>query len=252
MTLTNEGTTVARETITSSVGEYSFPAVTPGTYSVRTSLPGYKTYEQRGITVSTATALTIDLLLEVGTVEEEITVTADAPLIETSTASVGDTLDREILETLPAPGRNAFLVAVTIPTVTPIGDPQFNRQQDQSNASRISLGGGAIRNNNYLLDGVPITELNNRAVLNPTIEALSDVKVQVHTYDAEMGRTGGGVFNTTGRVGTNEFHGSGFYQTRPVWGQSLNYFVGKSGGTKESSGLSDAYYKLYGLSLIHI
>ena len=64
VTLTNEGTTVARETITSSVGEYSFPAVTPGTYSVRTSLPGYKTYEQRGITVSTATALTIDLLLE--------------------------------------------------------------------------------------------------------------------------------------------------------------------------------------------
>ena len=246
VTLTNEGTTVARETITNPVGEYAFPAVTPGTYSVRTSLPGYKTYEQRGITVGSATALTIDLLLEVGTVEEEITVTADAPLIETSTASVGDTLDREMLETLPAPGRNAFLVAVTIPTVNPVGDPQFNRQQDQSNASRISLGGGAIRNNNYLLDGVPITELNNRAVLNPTIEALSDVKVQIHTYDAEMGRTGGGVFNTTGRVGTNEFHGSGFYQTRPVWGQSMNFFTGLAGGTKESSGLADAYYKLYG------
>tara|TARA_B100001971_G_scaffold213343_1_gene246382 strand:+ start:6137 stop:9850 length:3714 start_codon:yes stop_codon:yes gene_type:complete len=246
VTLTNEGTTVARETTTNAVGEYTFPAVTPGTYSVRTSLPGYKTYEQRGISVGTATALTIDLLLEVGTVEEEITVTADAPLIETSTASVGDTLDREILETLPAPGRNAFLVAVTIPTVTPIGDPQFNRQQDQSNASRISLGGGAIRNNNYLLDGVPITELNNRAVLNPTIESLSDVKVQVHTYDAEMGRTGGGVFNTTGRVGTNEFHGSGFYQTRPVWGQSMNYFSGLSGETKESSGIAASYYRLYG------
>ena len=104
VTLTNEGTTVARETISNNVGEYTFPAGTPGTYSVRTSLPGYKTYEQRGISVGTATALTIDLVLEVGTVEEEITVTADAPLIETSTASVGDTLDREILETLPAPG----------------------------------------------------------------------------------------------------------------------------------------------------
>ncbi len=246
VTLTNQGTTVSRDVTTNEIGEYQFVAVIPGTYSVRTSLPGYKTYEQLGLTVSTQEFMVVDLLLEVGTVEEEITVTADAPLIETSTASVGDSLDREILETLPAPGRNAFLIAVTIPTVTPIGDPQFNRQQDQSNASRISLGGGAIRNNNYLLDGVPITELNNRAVLNPTIESLSDVKVQVHTYDAEMGRTGGGVFNTTGRVGTNEFHGSGFYQTRPVWGQTLNFFTKKSGGTKTSSGMDNAYYKLYG------
>ncbi len=246
VTLTNEGTTISRDTITNEVGEYSFPAVPPATYSVRTSLPGYKTFERRGINVGTQQFLTIDLVLEVGTVEEEITVTADAPLIETSNASVGDSLDREILETLPAPGRNAFLIAVTIPTVTPIGDPQFNRQQDQSNASRISLGGGGIRANNYLLDGVPITELAGRAVLNPTIEALSDVKVQIHTYDAEMGRTGGGVFNTTGRIGSNEFHGSGFYQTRPVWGQTLNYFVGERGGTKQSSGLDQSYYRLYG------
>ena len=102
VTLTNEGTTVARDTITNEVGEYSFPAVPPATYSVRTSLPGYKTFERRGITIGTQQFLTIDLLLEVGTVEEEITVTADAPLIETSNASVGDSLDREILETLPA------------------------------------------------------------------------------------------------------------------------------------------------------
>ena len=83
----------------------------------------------------------------------------------------------------------------------PVGDPQFNRQQDQTNASRVSLGGGGIRANNYLLDGVPITELRGRAVLNPTIEAIEEVKVQVHTYDAEMGRTGGGVFNVDGEIG---------------------------------------------------
>ena len=151
------------------------------------------------------------------------------PLIETSNASTGGTLDRQTLEALPAPGRNAFMIGVTVPTVTPTGDPQFNRQQDQTNASRISLGGGGVRANNYLLDGVPITELRGRAVLNPTIEALEEVKVQVHTYDAEMGRTGGGVFNVTAKSGTNEFHGSGFYQTRPVWGVNENFFVEKTG-----------------------
>ena len=185
-------------------------------------------------------------MLEVGTLQETVTVTGAAPLIETSNASTGGTLDREVLETLPAPGRNAFLIGITVPTVMTAGDPQFNRQQDQSNASLVSLGGGGIRANNYLLDGVPITELTGRAVLNPTIEAVEEVKVQVHTYDAEMGRTGGGVFNVTARSGTNEFHGSGFYQTRPVWGVNENFFVEKTGQSKEESGLSDTYYRLYG------
>jgi hypothetical protein len=128
----------------------------------------------------------------------------------------------------------------------PVGDPQFNRQQDQTNASRISLGGGGIRANNYLLDGVPITEMSGRAILNPTMESVEEIKVQVHTYDSEMGRTGGGVFNVSSRSGTNAFHGSGFFQTRPVWGQNLNFFDDVAGRTKEQTGLTDAYYRLYG------
>src|SRR5207244_13225130 len=121
-------------------------------------------------------------------------------------------------------GRAACLIGVSVPTVSPSGDAQFNRQQDQSNASLLSLGGGTRRGNNYTLDGVPITDITNRAVANPTIEALDDVKVQVHTYDAEMGRTGGGVFNTTLRSGTNNFHGTGFYQTRPISLEKNNFF----------------------------
>lgn len=246
VTLTNDATNVSRDTVTNDVGQYNFPAVPPGTYSIKTSLTGYKSAERTGIRVGTQQFLTLDLLLEVGALQETITVTGEAPLIDTSTASTGGTLDREQLETLPAPGRNAFLIGVTVPTVNPVGDPQFNRQQDQTNASRISLGGGGIRANNYLLDGVPITELRGRAIANPTMEAIEEVKVQVHTYDAEMGRTGGGVFNITARAGTNDYHGSGFFQTRPVWGQSLNFFADREGGTKESTGIADSYYRLYG------
>ena len=133
-------------------------------------------------------------------------------------------LDTQALQTLPAPGRNAFMIGATVPTVVASGDTQFNRQQDQTNASLLSLGGGTRRGNNYTLDGVPITDLRNRASANPTIEALDDVKVQVHTYDAEMGRTGGGVFNTTLKSGREPFHGTAFIQTRPIWGQTNNYF----------------------------
>ncbi len=246
VTIINEGTQVERETTTNASGEYSFSAVPPATYTIRAGLTGFKTYERKGFRVATQQFLTLDITLEVGQVQETITVTADAPLIETSNASTGGTLDRQVLEALPAPGRNAFMISVTVPTVAPTGDPQFNRQQDQTNASRISMGGGGVRANNYLLDGVPITELRGRAVLNPTIEALEEVKVQVHTYDAEMGRTGGGVFNVTAKSGTNAFHGSGFYQTRPVWGVTENFFVEKTGQSKEESGLSETYYRLYG------
>ncbi|PYR40282.1 MAG: hypothetical protein DMF93_11470, partial [Acidobacteria bacterium] len=247
VTLVNEATNISREVVTNAVGQYNFPAVAPGTYTLKTQLTGYKTYESKGLIVGTQQFITLDVMLQIGALEESITVTGQSPLIDTSNASTGGVLDRQALESLPAPGRNAFLIGITVPTFTPVGDPQFNRQQDQTNASRVSLGGGGVRANNYLLDGVPITELRGRAVLNPTIEAVEDVKVQVHTYDAEMGRTGGGVFNVTARSGTNSMHGSGFYQTRPVWGQSLNFFDAQTPGkTKENTGLSDAYYRLYG------
>ena len=246
VTLTNQETNIARETVSNSVGEYSFVAVQPGTYMVQAALPGYSTYQRTGVTIGTQQFVTIDLLLELGAIEETITVTADSPLIEQSNASTGEVLSRAEFEELPAPGRNAFLVAITVPTVNPVGDPQFNRQQDQTNASRISIGGGGVRANNYLLDGVSVTELRGRAVLNPTIEAIEQVKVQVHTYDSEMGRTGGGVFNITAKSGINQYRGSGFYQTRPVWGQTLNFFNDVAGLTKEETGLADAYYRLYG------
>jgi hypothetical protein len=246
VTLTNEGTAISRETTSNEQGQYTFSAVTPGTYSVKAELPGFKTYQNQGIRIGTQTFITMDILLEVGQLEETITVTGQSPLIETSNASVGESLGRDLLDNLPAPGRAAFLVAVTVPTVNPVGDPQFNRQQDQTNASRISLGGGGVRANNYLVDGVPITELTGRAVLNPSIEAIEEVKVQVHTYDADMGRTGGGVFNTTAKSGTNQFHGTGFYQTRPVWGQSENYFNAVAGLSKEETGLANARFHTYG------
>jgi hypothetical protein len=246
VTLTNEATNASRDTVTNEVGQYNFPAVPPGTYTLKTQLTGFRTAERTGLRVTTQQFLTIDFLLEPGSLQETITVTGEAPLIDTSTASTGGTLDRQQLEQLPSPGRNAFLIGVTVPTVNPVGDPQFNRQQDQTNASRVSLGGGGVRANNYLLEGVPITELRGRAIANPTIEAIAEVKVQVHTYDAEMGRTGGGVFNVSAKSGTNQYHGSAFYQTRPVWGQSLNFFSEREGGTKESTGIADSYYRLYG------
>jgi hypothetical protein len=152
-------------------------------------------------------------------------------VIESANASEGAVIDSATLQTLPTSGRSAFVMGTSLPTVLFSGDAQFTRQQDQTNTSQLSLGGGMRRGNNYTLDGVPITELTNRAVAKPTIEALDDMKVQVRTYDAEMGRTGGGVFNATLKSGTNTFRGAAFFQFRPVWGAANNYFSQKAFAT---------------------
>jgi hypothetical protein len=235
VTLTNEQTNISRSTVTNERGEYVFTNVDPATYKLKATLQGYKTVDQSGIRIGTQQFLTMDLTMEVGRIEENVTVTGSAPIIETSNASRGTDLDSQTLQTLPAPGRNAFMVGTSVPTVIPSGDAQFNRQQDQTNASLTSLGGGTRRGNNYTLDGVPITDMQGRMSANPTIEALDDVKVQVHTYDAEMGRTGGGVFNTTLKSGSNDFHGSAFFQNRPVWSQENNYFSNIANIPKPSS-----------------
>jgi hypothetical protein len=235
VTLTNEATSLSRTTVSNDSGEYSFAALEPGSYQLKASLTGFKPIDLTGIRVGTQQFVTLDLKLEVGAVAEAVSVTAEVPLIETSNASTGTVLDTLSLQTLPSPGRNAFMIGVSVPTVIPSGDTQFNRQQDQTNASLLSLGGGTRRGNNYTLDGVPITDLRNRATANPSIEALEDVKVQVHTYDAEMGRTGGGVFNTTLKTGSNDFHGTGFFQTRPIWAEKNNFFSQKAGIPKPNN-----------------
>jgi trimeric autotransporter adhesin len=229
VTLTNEQTNIKRSVVTNERGEYVFANVDPGTYGVKATLQGYKSIDRGSVRIGTQQFLTLDLLMEVGAITENVTVTGEAPLIETSNASKGTVLDSNTLQTLPAPGRNAFMVGVSVPTVIPSGDAQFNRQQDQTNVSLASLGGGTRRGNNYTLDGVPITDSQNRPMAIPTIEAVDDLKIQVHTYDAEMGRTGGGVYNTTLKSGSNLYHGAGYFQSRPVWAQTNNYFSAIAG-----------------------
>ncbi|MFN8641894.1 MAG: carboxypeptidase-like regulatory domain-containing protein [Candidatus Binatia bacterium] len=239
--LINEATGQARDAVSNESGEYNFAAVPPGIYSIKATLTGFKTYENKGVRVAAQQFITLDVMLEVGTLQETITVTGAAPVIDTSNATGGGVISTEQMAALPSGGRSAFLFAVTLPTVVASGDPQFNRQQDQTNASLLSLGGGTRRGNNYLVDGVPVTDLRNRASANPTIEALDDVAVQVHNYDAETGRTGGGTFNVATRSGTNQWRGSAFYQNRPKWGMANNYFSEKAGVP-----LPDTYFHLGG------
>ena len=117
ITLTNEQTNTSRETTSNGVGEYSFPAVDPSTYTVKTTVPGYKTFERKGVRIGVQTFVGLDIQLELGALEETITVTGESPLIETTNASTGEILDTKTLESIPTAGRSVFLMANLAPTV---------------------------------------------------------------------------------------------------------------------------------------
>ena len=206
--------------------------------------PGSRRSTPAAIRIGTQDFLTLDLRLEVGEVRESVTVTGQTPILETANASVGTMLDRSTLEMLPNAARNVFVLSWTTRNVIPSGAPQFVRQQDQNANSSLSLAGGPRRGSNFLLDGVPITDIFNRAAIIPSIEAIEEVKVQVSVYDAEMGRTGGGVFNATHKSGSNAWHGSGLYLNRPQWGTAKLFFTSENGDPKP-----ETFYHLWGGSL---
>lgn len=229
ITIQDEATNVSRSTLSNDQGEFVFQSVNPATYKLTIESPGFTRLEKSGIIIATQTFLTLDFKLNVGEVTQSINVTEEVPLMETANASTGQVIDAQKMTDLPNLGRNPFMFAKLAPNVVQAGDPRFNRMQDQSGSSAVSIAGGPVRGNNYLLDGVPITDSTNRAVIIPTMEAVMEVKIMASTFDAEVGRTGGGMFNTFLKSGSNQIHGSLMGYLREKQFLANSYFNNRNG-----------------------
>ncbi|HEY9138257.1 MAG TPA: TonB-dependent receptor, partial [Terriglobus sp.] len=230
VTITDVNTKIARKTVTTGAGEYVFNAVDPGTFDVTVTADGFTSFTQKHVIVATQQTVALDMPLTVGSAGTTVEVTSETPSIDTATAQNGQVFDTQKMVDLPNLGRNPFLLTKLNNNVTTTGDPRFNRFQDQSGSSAISIAGGPINMNNYLIDGVPITDFSNRAVIIPSVEAVQEMKTQANTYDAEAGRTGGGVFNTLLKSGSNTLHGNLYGSTRQTnW--SANTWINNRTGT---------------------
>src|SRR5437016_2763926 len=227
--LINEGTGAQRSGLSASAGEFIFSEVVPANYSLVIESPGFKKFQRTGIAVGTQQQVSLDLKLELGQVSESVQVTEQVPLVESANASQGQVVDNQKLTELPNLGRNPFMMSKVAQNVMPVGDPHYNRMEDQSGSSQISIAGGPVRGNNYLIDGVPITDATNRAIIIPSLEAVQEVKIQANTYDAEMARTGGGMFNTLMRSGTNSYHGSLYGHLRRTSWDANSFFNNAAG-----------------------
>lgn len=214
VTLTNEGTKVARTGVTNATGIYIFGGVDPGTYKVTIKMPGFKTFETAGNVVTLGATTTVDAALTIGSASDTIEVTADTLVLNTASASGGQLFTATQVEDMPLLGRNPFMMEAFDSNVVTLGDPRYVRAEDQTGSSQVSLAGAPSNSNSYVIDGIPISTSSGGVTFIPTIESVENAKIQSNTYDAEIGRTGGGVFNSSLKSGTSQYHGVLYGETR--------------------------------------
>lgn len=229
LTLTDDATHQVRTTSTDSIGAYSFNELRPSTYTLHIAATGFSATDRTSIQLATQDFLTLDVALTVGAAHDVVRVSAEATLVDSSTASVSTTLTQQQLLDLPILGRNPYMSVKVSGLFINTGNPQFVRFADQNGTTQTSVAGGPVGSNQYEIDGIPITDTNNRPIAIPTIEAIQDVKVQANTYDAQVGRTGGAVFNTLLRSGSNTYHGSVFGATRQTDWLANDFFAKQQG-----------------------
>jgi hypothetical protein len=219
VTVTNTATGIAASTQTNRNGDYTIPLLPPGTYDATVEEQGFKKYVHAGIAVQIAQTTRLDIKLEVGQISEEVHVVGEAPLVRSTTAELGQVIERKQIQALPLNGR--FFEQLI--SLTPGAIPIYSRGDSAENAAaagaRItihqSVNGMPWSGNNYLLDGVVNNEPQNAYInITPPLEAIEEFKVQTNNPTAEFGVFGGAAVNLTIRSGTNQFHGSGFEYLR--------------------------------------
>ena len=207
----NTDTGVKSQTVSGDSGYYTAPFLLPGMYSLTTSAPGFSTSVRNGIKVETGAKLGIDITLKIGSMDQEVKVTSDAPLIQTETATAGQVLTTQEIEDLPNNGRSPLALARTEYGVIAKQKHSVTeaRPFDNSGASDFSVGGGNSQSNELLLNGVPNMQDSSRvAAYSPLQDAVSEIRVDVFESDASYGDTSGGTVNMTTKAGTNQFHGT--------------------------------------------
>ena len=214
VTVSSVETNRQRVLVSSGDGVYTAPSLAPGEYRVEVQLSGFKPIRREGIRLSTGEKARIDFDLAVGEVREQVTVTADAPMLRAETASLGTVVEHEQVVQLPLNGRTFITLASLAPGVALPPNSQFPR-----------INGGRPRTNEYLFDGISVLQPEpGQVAFFPVIDAIQEFKIESNSAPAEFGRFNGGVINLTTKAGANVLHGTGFEFLRNEDLNARNFF----------------------------
>lgn len=221
--VTSLATNTSVNTTTSESGDFQVLYLTPGSYSVSVEAKGFKKSIRQNIEVRIGDKLQLEISLEVGQVTESVSVTADASLLETNSASAGQVIDRRRIAELPLSDGNPFVLTRLAPGIAYTGDLLFSRPFDNGGTSSV-VADGAPGGNEFTLDGTPNLASGRRVAFVPPADAVQEFKVETASFDAQQSHTAGATINVTLRSGANQFHGTGYEFVRNDVLSANNFF----------------------------
>jgi len=234
VTATNEGTGLSRTTVTGAEGKYTIPSLLPGTYTITAELSGFQPARRAGVALNVGQEATLNLQLEIAGVVETLTVTAQAPLVESTSSRIGTNVTSSEIDSLPSANRSQFSLMQTIPGMVPV------LQVGSFEGGQFSANGQATTNNLFLVDGQYDNDSrrggSQGTQARVSLDSMAEYQVQTHQYGAEYGGSTGVVVNSVTKSGTNKLSGRLFeyYQDEKL--QATDYFLKLAGEKNPNSG----------------
>lgn len=230
--VTNLATSATAQGKTDGSGIYRIVDLPPANYRVTISHPGFRLFTNQSVTLLVSQILDVPATLQVGSQDQSVTVTAGQTELETETATVGEVVPTASIQSLPLDVRDPFALVGLTPGLQFGGNFGADGETDVGRGfyrDDFYIGGGRSASQEILMDGAPNTTADGLNIIDPPLDSVLEFKVQQNSYDAQFGRTTGGVVNMVTKSGSNDFHGEAYdYQRHSVW-DANNYFNKQSG-----------------------
>ena len=225
VTITETNTNISHTSQTNESGNYVFPDLPPGTYTVTAELSGFKRVSRVGVDLIVNSTERVDLVLRPGNITDVVTVEAEIPILQTERADTGRKLETVLTENIPLGTNRNFQNLLNIVPGTTRASFQHSQFFNASNSLQTEVNGQLREGNNYQIEGIDDNERTGLLqILIPPLEAIQTVDVSTSNYDAELGRASGAVTNVILKSGTNTFHGAAYEFARNSYLNARNFF----------------------------
>jgi hypothetical protein len=231
VTVRNVATGIERTTQSDSAGSYSFPSMPIGTYRVEISAEGFEQTVLEGITLEVSQTVEENIQMKVGVMTQEVTVTSEAPVVDSSTTTVGQVINERTVQDIPLNGRHFVDLGLLVPgTVTPPQNGFLTAPLRGQGSFAIDTAGNREDTTNFMINGVNLNDMaQNQITFQPSISTVQEFKVDNSTFSAQYGRNSGSIVNIATRSGTNQWHGEAFDFFRNNILDARNFFVPQIG-----------------------
>lgn len=227
VTVTSRDTQAARAVTTDADGRYRAAGLEPGTYDLAVELAGFQTARRTAIQLTLGQSFTLNVTIGVGRIEDVVTVSGEAPLIDTTRSSVSGVVDAQQIRELPLNGRDFSQLTLLQPGV--LASPTTARQVDRGMGTQVSIAGARPNQISYQMDGTDVNFQGNGSPGSAAggalgVETVREFQVLINNYSAEYGRSSGGIVTAITRSGTNDFRGAAFEFLRDESFDAKNFF----------------------------